>query len=198
MASKKDLCRSFNGLFVRNLGWKVTPAGTYVQHKFYLGRDESKARLASLRLEQLWEQALSFNKLRKTAGNLIRAEAGGEVAAVFLSHGTPVRADELLELYTNRPFARVFTALDKVGEKLRPLWAGVSDPFPDEVTKQGVHIDPGIIRRIQTMKQQGFKISHIAEQLELSPEMVRKWARCAPDQTGGEGNEPSSSARETG
>jgi len=52
---EKELCRASNGLFVRNLGWKQTPAG-YAQHKFYLGRDESKAMLAGLKLEQLWGQ----------------------------------------------------------------------------------------------------------------------------------------------
>jgi hypothetical protein len=56
MATKKELCRASNGLFVRNLGWKRTQSGGYVQHKFYLGRDEAKARLASLRLEQLWQE----------------------------------------------------------------------------------------------------------------------------------------------
>src|SRR4051794_14032758 len=55
MAKKKALCRASNGLFVRNLGWKRSAAG-YAQHKFYLGRDESQALLASLRLEQLWDQ----------------------------------------------------------------------------------------------------------------------------------------------
>src|SRR2546425_278506 len=56
MATKKELCRSSKGVFVRNLGWKVTPTGGYVQHKFYLGREKSAAKLASMRLERLWEQ----------------------------------------------------------------------------------------------------------------------------------------------
>src|SRR4051794_4973640 len=56
MAQKKALCRSASGRFVRNLGWKCTATG-YAQHKFYLGVDEQQARLASLRLEQLWHQA---------------------------------------------------------------------------------------------------------------------------------------------
>jgi len=55
MARKKSLCRASNGLYVRNIGWKQTSGG-YAQHKFYLGRDEQKAMLAGLRLEQLWEQ----------------------------------------------------------------------------------------------------------------------------------------------
>src|SRR5262245_16683554 len=63
-----------------------------------------------IRKEQAAFRRLSFNKLRKTAGNLVRALAGGEVAGVFLCHGTPVKADELLDLYSNRPFAKVFEA----------------------------------------------------------------------------------------
>ncbi len=58
MANKKELCRSASGAFVRNLGWKVTPVGGYTQHKFYLGKDEPVARLASVRLERLWEEAV--------------------------------------------------------------------------------------------------------------------------------------------
>jgi hypothetical protein len=55
MGTKKDLGRASNGLYFRNLGWKQTEKG-YAQQKFYLGRDESKAKLANLRLEQLWKQ----------------------------------------------------------------------------------------------------------------------------------------------
>jgi len=35
---------------------------SYRQHKFYLGRDESKAKLASLRLEQFWQQVCMRNE----------------------------------------------------------------------------------------------------------------------------------------
>jgi integrase len=74
---------------------------------------------------------LSFNKLRKTAGNFIREKAGGEVAGVFLCHGTPVRTDIQLDMYTNRPFAKVFTAIDDVGEEMGQIWGTIGDPFPD-------------------------------------------------------------------
>src|SRR5262249_15156479 len=106
---------------------------------------------------------LSFSKLRKTAGNLIRSLAGGEVAGVFLCHGTPVKSDELLDVYTNRPFARVFEAIELVGEKIRPLWAGVSQPFPEKRQAGGANISLGTIRRIQSLKRQGYKTSYIAE-----------------------------------
>jgi hypothetical protein len=85
-----------------------------------------------IRKEQPAFRRLSYNKLRKTAGNLIRSHAGGEVAAVFLCHGTPVKTDELLERYTNRPFAKVFGAIEWMGETLQPLWVGVPEPFGDK------------------------------------------------------------------
>lgn len=120
---------------------------------------------------------LSFNKLRKTAGNLIRTLAEGEVAAVFLAHGTPVKSDALLDVYTNRPFAKVFEAIERVGDKLRPLWAGVSEPFPEKPKKGGANISLGTIRRIQARKHQGNKTDTIAEKLGVSPATVRRWAK---------------------
>jgi hypothetical protein len=124
---------------------------------------------------------LSFNKLRKTAGNLIRSQADGEIAAVFLCHGTPVKSDALLERYTNRPFVKVHEAIDRVGEKLRPLWAQVSDPFPEEAKKGGPNISLGTIRCIQAMKRQGYKLTYIAEKLGLSAATVLRWAKRVAD-----------------
>ena len=66
---------------------------------------------------------LSFGKLRKTAGDLIRNEAGGEVSGVFLCHGKPVKTDELADVYTNRPWAKVFRAQQQVSERLQPIFA---------------------------------------------------------------------------
>ncbi|MCY2994551.1 MAG: helix-turn-helix domain containing protein [Planctomycetota bacterium] len=124
---------------------------------------------------------LSYNKLRKTASTLIRNEADGEVAGVFLCHGTPVKSDGLLDVYTNRPFAKVFEAIDRVGERLRPLWATVKDPFPEETVKGGPNISQGTIRRIQQLRLQGFKITHIAKELNVSTETVRRWSRRSAD-----------------
>jgi hypothetical protein len=120
---------------------------------------------------------LSFNKLRKTAGNLMRREAGGEVAAVFLCHGTPFKGDDLLDVYTNRPFPKVFQALDHLGTMLEPLWAGVTDPFPPEPRRGGPNIGAGKIRRIEAMRRQGFKIGYIARELDVSRETVLRWAK---------------------
>jgi len=130
---------------------------------------------------------LSFNKFRKTAGNFVRKEGGGEVSAVFLCHGTPVKADELLDLYTNRPFAKVFDAIERVGAKLRPLWETVPAPFPENPKKGGPNISRGTIRRIQSMKRQGYKVKYIADKLNVSTDTVRRWGRQSEDGARGGG-----------
>ena len=53
---------------------------------------------------------LSLGKLRKNAGDMIKRIAGGEAMGVFLCHGKPVRSDELSDMYSNRPFEKVFAA----------------------------------------------------------------------------------------
>lgn len=74
---------------------------------------------------------LSFGKLRKTAGDLIRRFADGEVAGVFLAHGQAVKSDDLSDIYTNRPFGKVFAAIRKVEDYLRPVFdAAGPEPFP--------------------------------------------------------------------
>jgi hypothetical protein len=41
---------------------------------------------------------LSFNKLKKTAITMIREDGGGEVAGIFVCHGTPVKCDVMFDL----------------------------------------------------------------------------------------------------
>jgi hypothetical protein len=72
-------------------------------------------------------RTLSFNKLRKTAGDLIRRFGDGETAGIFLCHGKPVKSDELLDDYTNRPFEKVFEAIRKVEEYLTPVFTAAGD-----------------------------------------------------------------------
>jgi hypothetical protein len=131
-------------------------------------------------------RSLSFNKLRKTAGNLVRAASHGEVAAIFLCHGKPVKADELLDLYTNRPFGKVFDAIDLVGKTLRPLWIAAQSAFPESRRETISKITLATIRRAKTMKQQGAKTEHIAETLNLSRETVLFALRHACEMEAGE------------
>ncbi|MCA9228783.1 MAG: hypothetical protein KDA47_24370, partial [Planctomycetales bacterium] len=54
---------------------------------------------------------LPFKMLRKTGGDLVKRFSDGEVAGVFLCHGQPVASDDLSDVYTQRPFGKVFRAL---------------------------------------------------------------------------------------
>ena len=49
---------------------------------------------------------------------------------VFDCHGKPVQSDELNDLYSNRPFGKVFDAIKKVEQYLKPVFAeSGEDPF---------------------------------------------------------------------
>ena len=120
---------------------------------------------------------LSFNKLRKTAGNLVRKEADGETAGVFLCHGTPVKTDDLLDLYTNRPFAKVFDAIDRLDVKLRPIWESVAEPFPEKRPKGSPNISRGTIRQIQNMRRRGYKLKFIAKKLNIDYTTAQRWGK---------------------
>jgi hypothetical protein len=73
-----------------------------------------------------------FSTLRDTAGDLVRQAASGEVSATFLMHGQPVKQDDLLDLYTKRPFGKVFEALRRLQADLKPMF----DAAPENVVEQ--------------------------------------------------------------
>lgn len=129
---------------------------------------------------------LSFNKLRKTAGNIVRRLTDGETMKVFHARGKPVAGDEHSEVYSNKNFSRVHWAIRRIEKKLAPTFATVPDPFPVEVTK--THVSLATIARMKTLKQQGFKITKIAEIVGLTDETVRKYTKETED-----GNSNSSS-----
>jgi hypothetical protein len=79
--------------------------------------------------------ALSFGKLRKTAGNLIKSVSDGETVAVFHQRSSAVRGDDEAEVYTDRLYQRVFEAQKKVCEQLKPMFDAVTAPFPDNQKK---------------------------------------------------------------
>ncbi len=117
---------------------------------------------------------LSFNKLRKTAGDLIRSASDGEIMRVFHCRGKPVTKDQFSDLYSNRPFKKVFEAIDIVGQQLRPLWSSVGEPFPEQRKKGGSNISVGKIRRIQEMRRQGYRVAYIAEKVGVSKQTVSR------------------------
>lgn len=64
----------------------------------------------------------SFMPRRDVVADRIRHIAGGDVAAVFLMHAKPVKQDDLLDLYMNRPFWEVLKALRQIQRNLKPVF----------------------------------------------------------------------------
>ena len=112
----------------------------------------------------------SFGKLRKTAGNLVRRLTGGEVAGVFLTHGQAVRQDDLADVYTNRPFGKLFETMRTLQEELTPVFeAAGPNPFspPARVClKKSVH------DRIGELLKKGVTVADTAEQTGVSESTV--------------------------
>ena len=121
---------------------------------------------------------LSFGKLRKTAGDLVKHFSNGEVAGVFLRHGNVVKTDDLLDLYTNRSFGKLFRALREVEKHLQPMFdAAPEDPFPEKRKKGGPNITLGQIRRIRSLRKQGFKVKKIAELVGVTTQTVHRHSK---------------------
>lgn len=119
-------------------------------------------------------RTLSFNKLRKTAGDQIKKVSSGEIAGVFHSRGQVVPTDDLSDLYTNRPFDKVFEAIEAVRTYLAPIFEGVTDPFPQEIKKPALSI--GTIRKIKKLRQQGYTQQKVAEMLGISDSTVKRYS----------------------
>ncbi len=108
---------------------------------------------------------LSFGKLRKTGGNMIRRLAGGEIHSIYICHGAPVKMDDLAELYSNRPFAILFDTLRKIEDQLQPLWDAVPDPF-GRYTQQYTSLSK--VKQIKAMDQDGVPVVEIARAVGVS------------------------------
>jgi hypothetical protein len=132
--------------------------------------------LRRIRKDDAGFRKLSFNKLRKTAGDLVRELADDETASMFLCHGQTV-ADDLLERYTNRKFGRVHHANDLMAAYLAPMFAKSADPFPAVTRKPAISV--GTTKRMRQLRAKGFRISKIAEILGVSEQTVRSHLRRA-------------------
>ncbi len=117
-------------------------------------------------------RSLSFGKLRKTASDLVRRFSDGEVAAVFECHGTPVKNDNLSDLYTNRPFGKVFQAIRDVQEYLAPVF-GEAGPTPFAPQAQA-YTKRSTIERIIQMHELNYPTGQIAAAVGLSGSAVSR------------------------
>ncbi len=115
---------------------------------------------------------LSFGKLRKTAGNLVRLFSDGETMAVFHCRGEAVRTDDLADVYSNRPFGRVFRAIREVERYLAPVFEAAGpqpfDPQPQAYTSRST------IERITRLHAEGHSVGHIAHAIGISRSAVSR------------------------
>ena len=88
------------------------------------------------------------------------------MSAVFLMHGQAVQEDNLLDLYTNRPFGKVFEALRTLQGQLQRVF----DAVPQDVTEQPMqqYTTLGKRERILELKKQGKKVSEIMAEAGVS------------------------------
>ncbi len=125
----------------------------------------------TVRAEQGEVRYLPFKYLEKTAADWIRAKYGGEAANLFTSHGKPVKSDHLLEVYSSKPFARLFEALDALAGYLLPMFESVPEPWK----KQSVPLEK--LEQIRSLRKQGETYQRIAEAVGLHWVTVGKYCR---------------------
>ena len=126
-----------------------------------------------IRMDQEDFRSLSFGKLRKTAGDLIRRFSDGEIFGVFMCHGQPVATDDLADVYSNRPFGKVFDAIKKVQEHLKPMFdaAGPSPftPQPQAYTSRKVR------DKMLELREQGKSVREIAAAVKKDKSTVHRY-----------------------
>ena len=89
---------------------------------------------------------------------------------MFLCHGKPVKGDDLLDVYTNRPFADVFRALRQLERDLKPVFdAAPSDPWAAPMQQ---YTSLGIRERVLDLHQQGVKALEIAKAVGKAPATI--------------------------
>ena len=118
---------------------------------------------------------LSFGKLRKTAGDLIRRFGDGEIHGIFMCHGQPVASDDLTDVYSNRPFGKVFQTLKNLQEYLAPMFAAAgSDPFVQPLKAYTSH---RIKDKILKLHEEGMSVQAIADKVGKSRMAVYRHLR---------------------
>ncbi len=76
-------------------------------------------------------QRLPLGSLRDTLPDVLRQRYTDDIASLCLAHGSPSKADNLLECYANKPFGRLHTAIRELGAFFAPVFSAVTDPLDD-------------------------------------------------------------------
>jgi integrase/DNA-binding CsgD family transcriptional regulator len=120
---------------------------------------------------------LPFKCLRKTGATFVRKLTSGEVASMYLAHGERSDdKDQLLSVYTTRPWRKVHRALTTLREKLLPFLT-VAEPWQEATKLQKAK------PQVLALRQQGKTYEEIAAEVGLSPGTVGKLCREANGRT---------------
>jgi len=159
------------GLKYRNL--LITEHGTLFRRLTEGGKNQSQtfgnkwdALIKRVQKNEPTFPYFPFSSLRQTASDLVRQVADGEVSATFLMHGKPVKEDDLIDLYTKRPFGKLHVALRQLQADLQPMFdAAPSDPA-EQPMQQYTPLNKR--ERIVALKREGKKVSEIMEEVGVS------------------------------
>ena len=107
--------------------------------------------------------------------------------AVFLCHGKSVKKDQFADLYSNRPFGRVFDAIKEFEEWLAPMFkAAPENPFPEPKVVQKIKLRRAaskkrkltkaqrLAREIVRLNRQGKSVEEIISKLGVTREKVTR------------------------
>lgn len=129
---------------------------------------------------------LSFGKLRKTSASWMRRVGGGEIASIFITHGKAT-GDTLLDLYADRQFRKLFKCQKRIWEKLAPLLTGdFPEPKPHKPTSH--RHENALKKKIQKLRQQGYKLTKIAELTNVPLTTVSRIASAKAQDSNGTSN----------
>ena len=108
----------------------------------------------------------SFSTLRDTASDAVRQKADGEVSSTFLLHGQPVKSDDLLDLYTKRPFAKLFETQRLLQSEFQPIFDAAPENIDEQPMQQYTALDKR--ERIVELKKEGRTVTEIMGETGVS------------------------------
>ncbi len=113
---------------------------------------------------------LPFGTLRDTLPNALRFTHSDTLASICLAHGSPNKADNLLECYANKPFGKLHNAIRELREMYEPMFSKVTDPFDGQKS----YLPIAVKQRILTMLQLEHSVSEIAQTCQVSLATVHR------------------------
>jgi integrase len=124
---------------------------------------------------------LPFKCLRKTGATYVRNLASAEVASMYLAHGERADdKDQLLSVYTSRPWRKVHQVLGKLRARLLSILTGVADPWKET----NYRMSPRLRKEVLALRHEGKNYKEIAEMVNLHPVTVGKV--CREEKDGGD------------